>query len=92
MTTKTDADGIVDRGAVPWLGRVFVIGHRARQVTVYSQQVRALKLIWALDQQSRLEGQQIVVVGGGIAGVTSTTAAMLYGANVIRDVRAMVSG
>jgi hypothetical protein len=61
---------------------VFVIGHGAPQVTVYSQQVRALNLIWALSRKAPLEGQSIIIVGGGVAGVTAAAAAVLYGAQV----------
>jgi hypothetical protein len=75
-------DDIINESAVPGFRRVFVIGHGASQVAVYSQQVRALNLIWALNQENPLNDKDIVVVGGGIAGVTATAAALLYGANV----------
>ena len=51
-------------------------------MTVYSQQVRALNLIWALSRQATLKSQSIVIVGGGVAGVTAAAAAMLNGAHV----------
>ena len=60
--------------AVPRFPRVYVIGHKASRVTIYAQQVRALNLIWALNEQNPLEGKNIVVVGGGIAGVTTAAA------------------
>jgi hypothetical protein len=62
--------------------RMFIIGYGARQVTIHSQQVRALKLIWALDREKPLEGERIVVIGGGIAGITAASSALLLGANV----------
>lgn len=74
---------------VPEYEKVFVIGrHGAGPVTVYSQQVRALKLVWALGPENL--GQEnllspngaVVVIGGGIAGVTAGAAAALHGAKV----------
>ena len=52
------------------------------EVTVYSQQVRALEFIWALDSAGSIEAKRVVVVGGGIAGVTASAAAILLGAHV----------
>jgi hypothetical protein len=41
-----------------------------------------LNLIWALNQTESLQGKSVVIVGGGVAGVTATAAAMLCGAHV----------
>src|SRR4051794_6954600 len=73
---------ILAQAAVPNFPSVFVIGYEAPQVTVYSQQLRALNLIWALSQRKKLEAAEIVIVGGGIAGVTAAVAAILHGARV----------
>lgn len=61
---------------------VFVIGHRAPQVTIYSQQVRALQLIWAIHHEipKGLQDRKVVVIGAGVAGVTAAAAAALFGA------------
>jgi hypothetical protein len=70
---------------------VYVIGHRPTQLTVYAQQIRAFRLIWALAEQEKekakgeknpLKDKKIVVVGGGIAGVTAAAAATLHRAEV----------
>lgn len=66
----------------PPYSKVFVIGQGATQVTVYSQQVRALQLIWALNKRLSLLGAEVVVVGGGVSGVTAAAAAMLFGGKV----------
>ena len=71
----TDPHEVLNRAGVPGMEQVFIIGYGARQVTIHSQQVRALKLIWALDREKPLEGECIVVIGGGIAGITAASSA-----------------
>src|SRR5262245_5460607 len=73
-------DRILAQSSVPGRRSVLVIGYGAPQVTVYSQQVRALNLVWALSPS--LKGKSIVIVGGGIAGVTAAAAAKLHGVKV----------
>jgi hypothetical protein len=82
MSDLPDPTEIINQATPPGFPNVLVIGHGAGQVTVYSQQIRALNLIWALNAQRQLEGDHIVVVGGGVAGVTAAAAAMLHGARV----------
>jgi len=83
MATEADLrDRVLTQASVPGCPSVFVVGYGASQVTVYSQQVRALNLIWALSQQAALTNQSIVIVGGGVAGVTAAAGAMLHGARV----------
>lgn len=50
------------------------------QVTVRSQQVRAMNLAWAL--RDRLNGSSVAVIGGGAAGLTFAAAAAKLGAAV----------
>src|SRR3712207_744887 len=62
---------------------IYAIGYGSKQVTIYSQQVRALRLIFALQQQGFLFPKaEMVVVGAGIAGLTAAAAAALCGAHV----------
>jgi hypothetical protein len=65
---------------------LFILGSFARHATLYSQQVRALNLIWALDSEngsgSGLKSQKIGIVGAGAAGITAATAAAIRGAQV----------
>src|SRR5215211_6781602 len=69
---------------VPKYGKVFIIGRGGGgPITVYSQQLRALNLVSALCKKNLLSpNNDVVVVGGGIAGVTAGAAAALHGAKV----------
>ncbi len=65
---------------VPDLPEVYLLGCLERRVTVYSQQVRALNLIYALEQCAGLQaGARIGIVGAGIAGLTAAAAALQRG-------------
>lgn len=48
-----------------------------------AQQHRTLHLISALHNRRRVAGQRIAVIGGGLAGVTAASAAMLLGAESV---------
>jgi hypothetical protein len=72
----------LDLFAVPTKKNVFVLGCFARHVTIYSQQVRALNLIWALHEEVGLNQKKIGIVGAGVAGLTAATAALILGAHV----------
>src|SRR5215204_1525142 len=68
---------------IPTYPGVYILGSYARHVTIYSQQMRAFNLIDALCKTGQLRpGVSIVVVGGGIAGLTAAAAAAIRGANV----------
>ena len=84
MPDTASADQGLSEFRVPKYDKVFVIGrHGAGPVTVYSQQIRALRLVWALGKQKLLSpNDAAVVIGGGIAGVTAGAAAALHGAKV----------
>ena len=70
---------------------LYLIGVFARGVTVYSQQIRALNLIWALVQQGTLacklqedapdpgKRASIAIIGGGFAGLTAAAALIKKG-------------
>src|SRR6267154_4831843 len=70
---------------------LYLIGIFARGVTVYSQQIRALNLIWALVQQGILacklqedapdpdKRASIAIIGGGFAGLTAAAALIKKG-------------
>lgn len=63
--------------AVPGLSDVYVLGCFERRVTIYSQQVRALNLIYALHKAKSNFGPstRVAVIGGGVAGLTVAAAA-----------------
>lgn len=61
--------------AVPSKPALYQIGCLERRVTLYSQQVRALNLAYALLHQKKLAaGSRVIIVGGGAAGVTAAIA------------------
>jgi tetratricopeptide (TPR) repeat protein len=62
---------------------IFILGSLERRVTLYSQQVRALNLAWSLFEQERIKPEdEVLVVGGGAAGLTFAAGAARLGANV----------
>ena len=68
---------------VPDWNLYYILGSFERRVTLYSQQVRALNLIWSLFEEQRLaKGGTIAIVGGGAAGLTAAAAATYLGADV----------
>jgi hypothetical protein len=79
-----EAAALVKRTQVPGMDRLFVLGCFERRVTVYSQQVRALNLIWALQRTNLLERgkSRVAVVGAGAAGLTAAAAAGHLGTKV----------
>ncbi len=79
---KTDHDAVLQHASVPSMGNVYIIGYGAKQVTIYAQQGRALKLLWAIDRKLQLRGKRVAIIGGGIAGVTAASAALVFQANV----------
>jgi FAD dependent oxidoreductase len=53
---------------------IYILGSLERGVTVYSQQVRAHNLVWALWELSRagrLDLGRVAILGGGITGLTA---------------------
>lgn len=62
---------------------LFLLGCFARHVTFYSQQIRAYNLVDALCNTGRLtSGDAIAVVGAGLAGLSTTAAALARGLKV----------
>jgi hypothetical protein len=61
----------------------FILGCFDQRVTLYSQQVRALNLIFSLLEEQRIvPGDEILVIGAGVAGLTAAAAAALSGCKV----------
>jgi len=57
---------------------VYILGSFARRVTLYSQQVRALNLVFALQRANRLKkSTKVAVIGAGAAGITAAVAAVV---------------
>jgi hypothetical protein len=69
--------------SVPSYPGVYLLGSFARHVTIFSQQIRAMNLIDGLCRTGQLgRGTGVIVVGGGVAGLTAAAAALVRGARV----------
>lgn len=67
----------------PPLDGIFILGSREMRVTFYSQQVRALNLVYALFAENRVkQGDRIAIIGGGVAGITAAVGAARRGLDV----------
>jgi HAD superfamily phosphoserine phosphatase-like hydrolase len=76
-------DDIIELYKVPDRNGVYVLGCFARYATLYSQQVRALNLIYLLNQKNEIcAGKSVVVIGAGAAGLSAAVAAARVGAHV----------
>jgi Pyridine nucleotide-disulphide oxidoreductase len=70
-----EAARVLAQCEVPGKCAWYLLGCRETRVTLYSQQVRALNLAWALRKAGKLiPGTQVVVIGGGAAGLTVAAA------------------
>lgn len=76
------AYSIFERMRVPDHKNIYVLGCFERPATVYMQQVRALNLIYALQQEFPDASPRIGIVGAGAAGATASAAAALLGWDV----------
>lgn len=83
MGRTIEASDILAHMQVPKLPGVFVLGCFERRITFYSQQVRALNLLYALSASGRLQhDSHVLVIGAGAAGLTAAAAARRLGARV----------
>jgi hypothetical protein len=77
------SENILQHMEVPQQHHVYQIGCLERRVTLYSQQVRALNLVFALFDLKKLDrGSEVAVVGGGAAGLTAAVALARRGVSV----------
>ncbi|WP_152629463.1 tetratricopeptide repeat protein [Haliangium ochraceum] len=82
QTSITPSD-VLRHMQVDGYNRTYVLGSYERRVTVYSQQVRALNLIYSLFHERQLAaGQRVAVIGGGVAGLTAAAGALRKGCEV----------
>jgi tetratricopeptide (TPR) repeat protein len=83
MAREIGAEDVLRHMAVPGEPNLYVIGCFERRVTLYSQQVRALNLVYALQHEKRLKpGDAVAVIGGGVAGMTAAAGAARLGYEV----------
>lgn len=79
----TSPETILSRMGVPGYEGIFVIGSGESRITLYSQQVRALNLAWALAEHALLpRGATVGILGAGAAGLTAAIALGRLGAKV----------
>jgi len=51
---------------------IYVLGTFETALTIYSQQLRALNLVWAIAESAKANRiQRVAVIGGGVAGITA---------------------
>lgn len=62
---------------------VYQIGCVSSPLNFASQQQRAFKLTYALDQKGHINGQDIAVIGAGLSGLTAAIVCLLKGAKSI---------
>lgn len=74
---------IADQSNEPKKSLTYILGCFEKRVTIYSQQVRALNLIYSLFVENYLKkDSKICIIGAGAAGLTAAVAASHKGCNV----------
>ena len=78
------ADDMLRYTEIPGFPNVYVIGCLESRVSIYSQQVRALNVIWALAEAKQLTSHRggLAIIGAGFAGTTAALGASRLGWNV----------
>ncbi len=84
------ADSLLNEFVLSYdLPRCYQIGSFARRITLFSQQVRAFNLAWALLASGTVTNKDsVAVIGAGLAGLTVATALAIKGIQVILYERA----
>lgn len=81
--SSADPRRILEAFSVPDWPKWYTVGYGESRVTVYTQQVRALNLAWALKQSGQVDGNtRVYVIGGGFAGLTVAAGLAQLGATV----------
>jgi hypothetical protein len=74
---------VLERMGVPDHDGVYVLGCLSSPLTFHAQQQRACNLVWALMATKRLTpAQSMLIVGGGLAGLTAAALACSEGMRV----------
>jgi hypothetical protein len=59
---------------------IYVLGCLEKGLTIYTQQMRALNLVWSMIEAAEVASlQQVAIVGGGFAGLTAAAALLQKG-------------
>lgn len=88
MHKQTNVETVLLANRVPKQEHLYVVGPFAGRVSFSSQQMRALNLVWAINEEFRddgedggLKGKDVAVIGGGLAGVTCCIALAAHDAD-----------
>jgi hypothetical protein len=73
---------VLERMQVPGRSHLYVLGCFESRITLYTQQVRALNLIYALSDGFKKSGTRVAVIGAGAGGLTAAAAAGVCGCRV----------
>ena len=80
---RFDNEQVIKAVQIPCKSRIYLIGSYDKKITIYNEQVRALRICRALIEESIIQKDfKIGVLGGGIAGVTSAIALISKGYKV----------
>ena len=88
MSSRDEAAHILDEFRAQGTANIYLVTPpEGEPVALYTQQCRALNLVWALDRVRPLNerssgGSRVVVIGGGVAGLTAAAAAAVCGAQL----------
>jgi len=83
MVREIGPEDVLRHMEVPGEPGLYVLGCFERRVTLYSQQVRALNLVYALHHEKRLKpGDAVAVIGGSVAAMTTAAGAARLGYEV----------
>jgi hypothetical protein len=75
---RLKAQDIIVGSSVPGKPGLYVLGCYDDRITFFSQQIRAINLVWALSDQHYLsDASRVAVIGGGAAGITAAACVAL---------------
>jgi tetratricopeptide (TPR) repeat protein len=78
-SVELPSEGGIGKSKVP----VYVLGCFEARVTLFSQQVRALNLIYSLfDLRKLSRNSNLAIIGGGVSGITAAAGASFLGCRV----------
>jgi hypothetical protein len=82
-TRQLTTEDVIRHMQVPSMSDLYVIGCFEKRVTIRSQQVRALNLVYSIHDKGLVSsGGKIAIMGGGAAGMTAAVGAARLGYRV----------
>jgi FAD binding domain len=85
MANRLSADQILDSMRVPTdsIWDVYQVGCSSTPLNFASQQIRAFLLTRVLDEQKKIAGKEVAVIGAGLAGLTAAISCLYRGARKV---------